>query len=117
MEQRRKDGVAEEVNRQIRRGWRLGAEAHGPGADEILWRNQAGIGYLHYHRDAHGNITALLDFGRNVVERYRYDVFGAPTILSADNTEPAPELRNRMSAEGKESLCPISCWPSCENRI
>ena len=78
--------------------------AYGPGADEIVWRWQAGRGHFRYHSDRHGNVTALLDFSGNVVERYRYDVFGKPTILAPDNTteRSASAYDNRFLFQGRE---------------
>lgn len=53
---------------------------YGPGADEILWRYQTDVGRLRYHHDIHGSVTALLDWSGNVLEKYRYDVFGNPRV-------------------------------------
>jgi RHS repeat-associated protein len=53
---------------------------YGPGADEILWRYQSNVGHLRYHSDIHGNVTTLLDWSGNVVEKYTYDAFGSPAI-------------------------------------
>jgi len=49
----------------------------------------------YFHRDDLGNVLALTDAGGNVIERYDYDDFGAPTFLTSDgvpmgtNTSPA----------------------------
>ena len=59
---------------------------YGPGADEILWRRQIGVGDLRYHHDSHGNVTALLDWSGNVLEKYTYDVFGQPRITDGWDT-------------------------------
>jgi RHS repeat-associated protein len=63
---------------------------YGPGADEILWRYEPGngtaTGHLRYHYDAHGNVTALLDWWGNVLEKYTSDVFGQPRITDGWDT-------------------------------
>ncbi len=38
---------------------------------------------LHVLQDANWNVTALVDTGGTVMERYAYSAYGAPTILSA----------------------------------
>jgi len=62
---------------------------HGPGIDEpfMMERDLDGDGVLEeterffYHADGLGSIVALSDSTGKVVERYRYDTFGLPTIL------------------------------------
>ena len=39
---------------------------------------------LYYANDANMNVTALVDSGGNVVERYAYDPYGQPAVLDAD---------------------------------
>ncbi|MEY2510602.1 MAG: hypothetical protein QOE26_1365 [Verrucomicrobiota bacterium] len=83
--------------------------AYGPGADEILWRWQAGFGYLRYHSDMHGNVTALLDYWGGLVEKYSYDAFGKPTIMDGSGTPyPNPHgvsaVGNRFMFQGREWL-------------
>src|SRR5205085_6682726 len=77
--------------------------AYGPGPDEILWRHQAGVGYLRYHSDTHGNVTALLNVSGTIIEQYTYDAFGKPTILSATNSQLSTSaVRNRFMFQGRE---------------
>jgi RHS repeat-associated protein len=60
-----------------------------------------------------GTATSRLcfDFSGNVVERYRYDVFGAPTILSADNTPlPTSAFGNRFLFQGREYFREIGLY-------
>ena len=62
---------------------------HGPGIDELLWmeRDLNSDGAFQdterflYHADGLGSIVALTDSTGKVIERYRYDSFGNPTIL------------------------------------
>jgi RHS repeat-associated protein len=44
----------------------------------------------YYHFDGLGSVVALSDVNNVVVESYSYDVFGAPTIYDANNTEISP---------------------------
>lgn len=71
-------------------GWNLieerdssGAEiaryVHGGRTDELLTRT-ATAGTFYYHHDALGSTIALTDASGNPVERYSYDVYGAPTF-------------------------------------
>ncbi len=39
-----------------------------------------------YHRDGLGSVTELSDQSGALVERYEYDVYGAPTIFDSNNT-------------------------------
>jgi RHS repeat-associated protein len=58
---------------------------------------------MRYQHDIHGNVTALLGFYGGVIERYTYDVFGSPTILSANNTQlSASAFGNRFMFQGRE---------------
>ncbi len=79
---------------------------YGPGADEILVRNQPNTGgYLYYHSDPMGNVQFLLSGSQYGLEKYTYDVFGKPTITGANG-----ELRstsaygNRFLFTGREYL-------------
>ena len=60
----------------------LAWNVYGPGADEILHRYQSGVGHLRYHHDQHGNVRYLLDWDGNRLEKYTYDAFGKPTVVS-----------------------------------
>jgi RHS repeat-associated protein len=111
------DGQAERPSERARASqWSSSTQVaawnvYGPGADEIVWRWQSGKGHLRYHSDRHGNVTALLDFSGNVVERYRYDVFGAPTILSANNTPLSTSaFGNRFMFQGREYFREIDLY-------
>jgi RHS repeat-associated protein len=91
--------------------------AYGPGADEIVWRQQAGVGYLHYHSDRHGNVTAVLDGSGNVLERYGYDAFGMPTVTDwwgnphvDANNQPQSWDGNRFMFQGREYLNEIELY-------
>lgn len=51
------------------------------------WTNYAFADYL-YQKNAHGDVTALIDNNGNVNRYYRYDAFGTPGSYSADDTNP-----------------------------
>jgi RHS repeat-associated protein len=57
---------------------------YGPGADEILLRQQGKIGYLRFHSDRHGNVAFILDENAEILEKYKYDAFGRPTVTDAN---------------------------------
>ena len=78
---------------------------YGSGADEILWRSQAGVDNFRYHYDARGNVSYVLGGGGALLERYTYDAFGKPTIFSTNNTElPTSAIGNRFMFQGREYL-------------
>ena len=62
---------------------------YGPGIDEPLCMIDvaAGNAVYYYHFDGLGSVVALSDVNSVIVERYSYDVFGAPTIYDADSSE------------------------------
>ena len=80
---------------------------YGPGADEILVRNQPNTGgYLYYHLDPMGNVQFLLSDTQHGLEKYTYDVFGKPTIIGWANGDvrPISQYGNRFLFTGREYL-------------
>jgi RHS repeat-associated protein len=76
---------------------------YGAGADEILWRYQAGVDHLRYHYDARGNVAFVLGGGGQGYERYTYDAFGQPTITDWDgNVRGQSAIGNRFLFQGRE---------------
>jgi RHS repeat-associated protein len=73
---------------------------YGPGIDEpILMIDVAGGNEAYYyHFDGLGSVVALSNTNSEIVERYTYDVFGAPTI------EDANGVRSSQSAVGNPYL-------------
>jgi RHS repeat-associated protein len=81
---------------------------YGKGIDEILMR----IDYtaspaltIYYQQDHEGSVTQLTDSAGVVIESYRYDAFGAPTIRNASGTvitPPASAFGNRFMFTGRE---------------
>jgi RHS repeat-associated protein len=71
-------------------GYQLRKFYYGPGIDEPICMHRTffdvnGFGFFYYHYDGLGSVVALSDANGAIVERYKYDVFGRPTILSANN--------------------------------
>ena len=76
---------------------------YGAGADEILGRYDATLGNLIYKQDKQGNVTYVLDPSNQIVEKYTYDAYGTPTILSANNTQLSTSaIGNRFMYTGRE---------------
>ncbi len=86
---------------------------YGKGIDEILMRKETGINdgnWVYYAHDHEGSVTHLLD-GRstpssqtgNVIERYKYDAFGAPTFYDGSWTQlNGTAYNNRFLFTGRE---------------
>jgi RHS repeat-associated protein len=88
---------------------------YGPGADEILVRNQPDpAGYLYYHLDAMGNVVFLLSQGSQAMmglEKYTYDAFGKPTITGWNgNVRPISNYGNRFLFTGREYLYTLGLY-------
>src|SRR5256885_14647807 len=76
-----------------------------PGPDEILMRGDSIYGWFFYHADKQGSVNALVDLSGHVAEKYTYDAFGRPTILSANNTQlSSSAVGNRFMFTGREWL-------------
>lgn len=88
---------------------------HGANVDEVLAKVTA-TGTTFYHRDALGSTIALTDSGGNVVERYSYDVFGAPTIRNSANVITVSAFGNRFLFTGREWISEIALY-DYRNRI
>jgi RHS repeat-associated protein len=78
---------------------------YGSGADEILGRYDATLGPLIYKQDKQGNVTFVLNAGNQTIEKYTYDAYGTPTILSTNNTQLSTSaIGNRFMYTGREYL-------------
>jgi len=61
---------------------------YGPGIDEpVCMIDVADSNAYYYHYDGLGSVSALSDEDGNIIEKYRYDVFGAPRIYDADDVK------------------------------
>ncbi len=84
-----------------------GVNLYGKGIDEILERVAIGSDsnwYVYYPQQNHeGSVTLLTDTSGNVIERYRYDAFGAPTIYTSTwATRSNTIYDNRFLFTGRE---------------
>jgi RHS repeat-associated protein len=88
-------------------GIRVGFNLYGKGIDEILERGAYGTDnawhWCFFQQDHEGSVTHLTDAGGNIIERYRYDAFGAPSIYAANWTvRSATIYDNRFLFTGRE---------------
>jgi RHS repeat-associated protein len=84
---------------------------YGAGADEILARYDTYGQVTIYKQDRRGNVVALLNGSGTVVEKYTYDAFGKPTILSASGTQlTTSAVGNRFMFQGREYLSELGLY-------
>ena len=88
-------------------GGSAGVNLYGKGIDEIVMRIAIGADsnwWTYYPQQNHeGSVTLLSDGSGNVLERYRYDAFGAPTIYDQNwNVRSATIYDNRFLFTGRE---------------
>ena len=89
---------------------------HGAMMDEILVRITADPP-IYYHQDSIGSVTHLTDGNGNVVEKYTYDIFGAPTILDPQSSIlSASAFGNRFLFTGREYISEIGLY-DYRNRV
>jgi RHS repeat-associated protein len=79
---------------------------YGKGIDEILMRIDATLGTFYYQDDHEGSVTHLTSAAGAILERYRYDVFGTPSISDANgnplNPPNASAYNSRFMFTGRE---------------
>jgi RHS repeat-associated protein len=86
----------------------LAGNLYGKGIDEILGRadytfNPAVTYY--YQQDHEGSVTHLTDGSGNVIEKYRYDAFGAPTYYNGSGAQiGSSNYDNRFLFTGREFM-------------
>jgi RHS repeat-associated protein len=97
-------------------GWNLIEERNGGGELEQVYVHGAGIdeilvmitttGPAYYHHDGLGSTIALTGENGALLESYRYDSFGAATILSPSTLDPrsSTAFGNRFLFTGREWL-------------
>jgi RHS repeat-associated protein len=90
------------ANPILERGAVTASNIFGPGTDEILIRFM--VGDIHYfYQDQLGSVTHVANNSGQMVETYRYDAFGAPTIRDgAGNPRSASAINNRFMFTGRE---------------
>ncbi len=78
--------------------------------DEILTKVTT-AGAIYYQHDSLGNVTQLTDSTGTVVEKYSYDIFGAPTILAPDSSIlTSSAYSNRFMFTGREFIQEIGLY-------
>jgi RHS repeat-associated protein len=81
----------------------VGWNVYGKGIDEILQRIAYGTGNYFFQQDHEGSVTHLTDTSGVVIEKYRYDAFGLPTIYSPGGTVRSTTIYdNRFLFTGRE---------------
>lgn len=85
---------------------------YGPGPDEILLRDKGNIGYTIFIVDRHGNVASLVDNDGVVLEQYKYDVFGQPTIINAHtgDTISSPWYSHDFLFQGREYISQLGIY-------
>jgi RHS repeat-associated protein len=88
-------------------GTRVGFNLYGKGIDEILERGAYGSdnqGHWYFLQENHeASITHLTDASGAIIERYRYDAFGAPTFFNGGGTQiSSTAYDNRFLFTGRE---------------
>ena len=85
----------------------IAAFATGPMIDEVLAKF-TGTNTVFYHGDSQNSTLVLSDSTAVVLERYRYDAFGLPSIFdSAFNLQPSTAYGNRILFQGREWLADV----------
>ncbi|MGI8437543.1 MAG: RHS repeat-associated core domain-containing protein [Chthoniobacterales bacterium] len=75
---------------------------YGQGADELIARNNYGTAQ-YFHQDRLGNVSMVTGGDGSILETYRYDAFGAPTIKSPNGaTLSQSAINNRFLFTGRE---------------
>ena len=84
----------------------IARNVYGKGIDEILMRTNPGINSgqpFYYAQDHEGSVTHLLNSSGAIIERYRYDAFGAPTFFNGGGTQIlSTAFNNRFLFTGRE---------------
>jgi RHS repeat-associated protein len=80
----------------------VGRNLYGKGIDEILHRAYGNKSY-YFQQDRNGNVTHLTDMSGAIVEKYKYDAFGKPTIYAPNGIERSTTAyNNRFLFTGRE---------------
>lgn len=89
---------------------------HGAATDELLARISS-TATVFYHHDALGSTTSLSDNIGNVLERYTYDVAGAPTLKNAAGATIVSSAHgNRFLFTGREWISELKFY-DYRNRV
>jgi RHS repeat-associated protein len=93
---------------EYRSNGRIARNVYGKGVDEILMRTDPAVNSgqsFYFQQDHEGSTTHLTNGSGQVIERYRYDAFGIPTIYAPNWTvRTASSYNNRFLFTGREYL-------------
>jgi RHS repeat-associated protein len=98
------------------RGWSApsAADIYGKSIDEILVRTDYTVSparTVYYQDDHEGNITHLTDAGGSIVEWYRYDAFGKPSIYKSSGSQiTSSAYGNRIMFTGREYVATFGIY-------
>ena len=88
-----------------------GYRIYGAGPDELLWNYDSRVGPMRVHTDVRGNVTALLDWSGNGIEKYTYDAFGRPTITDWNGSVRGESaVKNRFLFQGREWIAELGVY-------
>jgi RHS repeat-associated protein len=88
----------------------LARHVHGPSVDELVLSELNGAVY-YYHQDHLNSTVAVTDENGNVVEQYRYDVYGQPYFYGPDGTPRRESLVGlRFLFTGREWLASLGLY-------
>jgi RHS repeat-associated protein len=89
---------------------------HGAGTDEMLVKVSSS-GPAYYHHDGLGSTIALTGENGELLESYRYDAFGAVSVMNASGSAlPASPRGNRFLFTGREWLGQVGIY-DYRNRV
>ncbi len=89
-------------------GGLVGYNLYGKRIDETLMRydptlTDPNLRTFYYQQDHEGSVTRLVNGNGDIIEKYRYDVFGNPLILAPNNTGRSVSIvSNRFMFTGRE---------------
>jgi RHS repeat-associated protein len=86
----------------------VGFNVYGKGIDEIVERGAYGADsqwhWYFLNQDHEGSVTHLTDADGTIIEKYRYDVFGAPSFYNGGGQISTTAFNNRFLFAGREYL-------------
>ena len=90
----------------------VGRNLYGKAIDEIVLRVDVVNNWtLYYQQDHEGSVTHLTNASGAVIEKYRYDAFGAPTIYNGSGTQlSSSAYNNRFLFTGREYAATFSFY-------
>jgi RHS repeat-associated protein len=89
----------------------VGANFYGAKADELIGRWDSSWGFLFFKQDRQGSVMEVLDQGGGIVEKYRYDAFGKPTISDWNgNGRTSSAIENRFMYTGREWIAELGIY-------